>query len=362
MTTKEAPQEQDGKAPLPMPLGPLMADVKGLSLDEQDRSLLLEPCIGGVVLFTRNFESREQLAELVASIKRLRTPALIVSVDHEGGRVQRFTEGFTRLPALARLGERYEQSAADGRALARDHGFVLAAELLALGLDLSFAPVLDLRNDASRIIAERGFHELPGPTVALARAHIDGMAAAGMVSTGKHFPGHGTVVEDSHLELPVDARPLDSLRAADLRVFAELARGGVQAMMLAHVIYPAVDERPAGFSSRWIKDILRGELGFAGVVISDDLSMAAALGEGGPAQRVEAAFAAGCDIALICNEPAAALEAARFVWPRMEGGARARAHEAMSALAGASKWSSWPELQADGEYRRAREALSALRS
>jgi beta-N-acetylhexosaminidase len=286
-------------------LGPVVIDVAGTALTQDDRRRLLHPLTGGVILFTRNYESPEQLSRLTAEIHGLREPALVICVDHEGGRVQRFRAGFTALPPMRALGDAWDQNRQHARQLAHELGFVLAAELRAHGVDLSFAPVLDLDHGHSSIIGDRAFHSDAEAVAELATGLMQGLRQAGMGAVGKHFPGHGHVRADSHVELPVDERPYIELEGADLVPFTRLIRAGLPAMMPAHVVYPAIDTQPAGFSSTWLKRILRDDLGFDGIVFSDDLSMAGARAAGGIVERTEAALTAGCDMVLVCNDPQA---------------------------------------------------------
>ncbi|WP_028239578.1 beta-N-acetylhexosaminidase [Stutzerimonas azotifigens] len=279
--------------------GSLMLDVEGLWLSSEDRHLLRQPEVGGLILFARNVEHPRQVAELCRSIRALR-PDLLLAVDQEGGRVQRLRQGFMRLPPMRSLAGHE-----DACALAEACGWIMATEVLAVGLDFSFAPVLDLDHQRSAVVGSRAFEGDPARAVELVRAFVKGMHEAGMAATGKHFPGHGWAEADSHVAIPVDERSLDKLRSRDMQPFQALA-GELDAVMPAHVIYPQVDERPAGFSRRWLQDILRGELGFDGVIFSDDLSMAGAHVAGDAADRVEAALGAGCDMGLVCNDRAAA--------------------------------------------------------
>lgn len=279
-------------------LGPLMIDVAGTSLTSIERERLLHPLVGGVILFTRNYRDREQLTELTAEIHALRTPHLLIAVDHEGGRVQRFREGFTRLPAMATLGRLWDGDPDAGLAAARDVGFVLAAELRACGVDFSFTPVLDLDYGPSRVIGDRALHRQPDATIALARALGEGLREGGMGSCGKHFPGHGYVIPDSHVDLPVDARSLETM-ADDLRPYRELP---LDSVMAAHVIYECIDCNTAVFSRKWI-DYLRNDIAFDGAVFTDDLSMAGAGVAGDMLARVDLAYSAGCDMPLVCNSP-----------------------------------------------------------
>ena len=287
-------------------VGPLMMDLAGPVLGPEDREVAAHPAIGGVVLFARNFVDPAQLAALAAELHRLRSPPLVIAVDHEGGRVQRFRDGFTELPAARRIGERYDRDPALGRSLAEASGLVAAFELRRAGLDLDFAPVIDLGTGNEETIGERAFHSEPGAVTVLARGWLRGARRAGFAGVGKHFPGHGTARGDTHLDSVVDGRPLAGLRAADLAPFAALAPclGGV---MTSHVRFPAVDPGAAvTFSETWLRGVLRRDLGFAGIVLSDDLSMGAVRGAlGSPEARVAAALAAGCDAALLLNDRAA---------------------------------------------------------
>jgi len=283
-----------------MTLGPLMIDVQGLSLTEEDRELLRHPLVGAVILFTRNFESIEQLERLIADIRAARTPPVLVTVDHEGGRVQRFRKGFTVLPSMRVIGREYDLDAQTGRQLARQCGWLMAAELRAVGVDMSFAPCVDLDYGVSSVIGDRAFHRDPRIVAELAIAFMGGMRGAGMIATAKHFPGHGAVAPDSHVAMPVDRRALADLED-DLYPYRRLIDNGLASVMAAHVIFPDLDDRPAGFSSRWIRDELRGRLGFDGAVFTDDLSMAGASVVGDMLARAQAALAAGCDVLSLCN-------------------------------------------------------------
>lgn len=288
-----------------MPLGPLMIDIEGLALTEEDRELLLHPQVGGVILFTRNYRDPDQLRALTGEIRALREPRLLVAVDHEGGRVQRFREGFTALPAMAQYGAQAEASPGAALAAVREHGFTIATELVTHGIDLPFAPVLDCDRGVSAVIGDRALASDPDTVIALASAFCDGLAEGGVASTGKHFPGHGGVEVDSHEALPSDERTLDALRQQCLAPFAGMVKRGLDAVMTAHIRFPSVDDAPATFSRRWLQEILRGELGFEGIIVSDDLVMGGAAAYGGPAERVAAAQAAGCELILLCNDRAA---------------------------------------------------------
>ncbi len=287
-------------------IGSLMLDIAGLTLSDDDQKLLTEPQVGGLILFGRNVESPQQVRALTDSIRAIR-PDILIAVDQEGGRVQRLREGFTRLPAMGMLGQLYDIDRDDALAAAATAGWLMASEVLAVGIDFSFAPVLDV-NGISHVIGDRGFHGHPEIVSQLSRAFMQGMHRAGMATTGKHFPGHGSVEADSHVAAPVDHRTLDEIRAQDMTVFFEVA-DQLDALMPAHVIYPQVDPNPAGFSKHWLQDIVRGEMGFDGVLFSDDLSMQAACVVGGAGVRIKAALDAGCDMGLVCNDRAAALDA-----------------------------------------------------
>ncbi|MCC6194729.1 MAG: beta-N-acetylhexosaminidase [Burkholderiales bacterium] len=289
-----------------LPRGPVVLGVEGIELTATDRERLLHPAVGGVILFTRNFRDRAQLARLTAQIHALRAPSLLIAVDHEGGRVQRFREGFTPIPAMRTLGERWDLDVAAAAAEARGLGEVIARELRQSGIDFSFTPVLDVDFGNSSVIGDRALSSNPNAIAHLAACLRQGLRAGGCAAVGKHFPGHGFVVADSHHDVPVDERPLAEIAAHDLVPFAALAKAGLEAVMPAHVIYPAVDERPAGYSRVWIEDILRERLGFDGVVFSDDLGMAGAHTAGDIIARAQAAIAAGCDMVLTCNEFGAA--------------------------------------------------------
>lgn len=291
-----------------MTLGPLMVDLVGCELTEQEKEVLQHPLVGGVILFSRNYESPEQIAELTTQIRALRDPHLLISVDHEGGRVQRFRDGFTRLPPVANLGQLYLQDEKKALAKAELTGWLMAAELRAVGVDFSFAPVLDLDYGVSEVIGDRSFHRDPNIVTAIARSYISGMKKAWMPAVGKHFPGHGAVEVDSHLGLPVDNRHLEDMWASDILPFRQLCQSELMGIMPAHIVYEQCASLPAGFSSYWIQTILRERLGFQGAVLSDDLSMEGAAIIGDMTTRAEAALDAGCDMVLVCNKPEAAIE------------------------------------------------------
>ncbi|MFO1427170.1 MAG: beta-N-acetylhexosaminidase [Steroidobacteraceae bacterium] len=283
-----------------MTLGPLMVDLQGPQLQPEEREMLAHPLVGSVILFTRNYADPAQLTELVAQIHAIRSPALIVAVDHEGGRVQRFRPGFSLLPPARRIGHEFEAEPRAGLALARELGWLMAAELRAHGVDLSFAPCVDLDYGISEVIGDRAFHARARAVGELAVAYMHGMRDAGMAATAKHFPGHGAVVADSHHALPVDRRPLEDM-VEDMAPYRVLIANGLAGVMVAHVMYPEVEPVPASASPRWIRGILRGELGFQGVVFADDMSMKGAEAIGGIVERAQRALAAGCDVLPVCN-------------------------------------------------------------
>lgn len=285
-----------------------MLDIEGTELRPADRSLLAEPAVGGVVLFSRNYESAGQLTDLVSAIRAIRSPPLLIGVDHEGGRVQRFRDGFTRIPPMRQLGRRYDADPVEAQEAARVAGWLMASELRSVGIDLSFAPCVDLDWSVSDVIGDRAFHSDPDVVAELAGAFCRGLHSAGMAPVAKHFPGHGAVVADSHEALPVDRRPYGDLMD-DMRPYESLINmRRLPAVMLAHVVYAETDPKPAGFSSYWIGNQLRSQLGFDGAVFSDDLSMKAAAGFGSMPTRAGAALEAGCDMVLICNDRPAAQE------------------------------------------------------
>ncbi|MHB8915320.1 MAG: beta-N-acetylhexosaminidase [Thiobacillus sp.] len=312
-----------------MTLGPVMLDVAGTALTDDDRQRLAHPLVGGVILFTRNYANPQQLAALTDDIHAIKSPALVIGVDHEGGRVQRFRDGFTRIPPMRALGGIWNGHPSRGKELARDTGYVLGSELRAHGVDFTFAPVLDLDYGASSVIGDRAFHADADAVSDLAHQLMLGMKEAGMAAVGKHFPGHGYVVADSHVAVPRDERELVDIELTDLIPFRRMADFGLAGMMPALVIYPKVDAQPAGFSKVWLQDILRDKLQFDGAVFSDDLCMEAASVAGNMTDRVHAALSAGCDMALVCNRSDLAdevLARLEFDWSATSRARLARMH------------------------------------
>ena len=291
-----------------MSLGPVMLDLVGTRISDMEKELLQHPQTGGVILFTRNFDSIEQITDMIDQIHALRSPHLLVAIDHEGGRVQRFHEGFTRLPPAAAYQNIFKQSEDKGRECTEAAGWLMAAELRTIGVDFSFAPVLDLAHGVSGVIGDRAFHSKPEVVATLAYAFMHGMLSAGMHAVGKHFPGHGGVVEDSHLALPIDKRTFDTILKQDIIPFERMIRNKLSAIMPAHVIYDQVDDKPAGYSAFWLQTVLRERFNFQGVIFSDDLTMEAACIAGGYPERADQALTAGCDMVLVCNHPEGAGE------------------------------------------------------
>ena len=332
-------------------LGPLMIDIQGTTLTDLDRERLCHPLVGGIILFSRNYTDPEQLQALTTEIHALRQPPLLIAVDHEEGRVQRFRQGFTRLPPMARLGQAWDQDPEGALVLARQTGYVLAAELRARGVDFSFTPDLDLDYGRSSVIGSRAFHRRPEAVIALAGALIGGLRAGGMGCCGKHFPGHGWVEADSHVAIPVDERSLEALQD-DIRPYRELP---LDAVMPAHVIYPEMDENSSGFSKKW-HEYLRNNVKFDGVVFSDDLSMEGASVVGDTLARVEAAYGAGCDMLLVCNAPDKAAEVLAR-WKREPDPVRGAR---IARLVPRTSAPDWKALQAEPEYQAAVAAIAVL--
>ena len=280
-----------------------MVDLLGTTLSPEERDILRHPLVGGVILFSRNFDNAGQVQALCQEIHALREPHLLIAVDHEGGRVQRFRQDFTRLPPVAAIGKEFMQHPQLTLERAEQTGWLMAAELRSVGIDFSFAPVLDLDYGVSEVIGDRSFHRDPKAVTAIARAYIQGMKKAWMSAVGKHFPGHGAVDVDSHQELPVDKRYFEDMLQADLLPFSQLCQKELAGIMPAHIVYEQSDDLPAGFSRFWLQEVLRQRFNFQGAILSDDLSMEGAAMVGGPLERAEAAIEAGCDMVLLCNNP-----------------------------------------------------------
>ncbi len=341
-----------------MPPGRVMIDLEGVELNAQDRQRLLEPACAGVILFSRNYQNPEQLRALCADIKSVRDPALLIAVDHEGGRVQRFREGFSAIPAMRNIGTLWDQDRQRAGLVARDAARVIATELGACGIDFSFAPVLDIDHGCSTVIGDRAFHASSQAVIELAQAFIAGLNQCGMIAVGKHFPGHGAVAADTHHDVAVDHRELAEIERDDLPPFIALCRGALGGVMPAHVVYEKVDTQPAGFSRFWLKDMLRDRIGFKGVVFSDDLSMRAACVAGDAAARADAAFAAGCDVALVCNAP----DDAEAVLHAMRRTDKTFGDARLLALHRVQQPGSQPLANKEAGYLAARQRLAELRA
>lgn len=336
-----------------------MVDVAGHQLSDHERDRLRHPSVGGVILFARNFSDRATLLNLCQDIHALRNEPLLIAVDHEGGRVQRFrSDGFTTLPSMRDLGVMWQSDQQAAMRAATAVGYILAAELRACGVDLSFTPVLDLDYGVSQVIGDRAFHREPAVVAMLARALIQGLSTAGMAACGKHFPGHGAVEADSHHEIPVDERSLEQIIAEDAAPYSWLGDLVLPSVMPAHVIYPKVDSAPAGFSSYWVQTVLRERLRYDGVVFSDDLTMEGATVAGDILARANAALGAGCDMVLVCNRPDLAddlLERLDFQLPAESVARLRRLAPRRPALA-------WDTLQQDTQYQNARRIRSEILS
>lgn len=334
--------------------GPVMVDLKSTNIDAEEREMLTHPACGGVILFARNIESPEQVLDLNQQIQKL-NPSLLLAVDQEGGRVQRLVNGFTKLPAFRTL-ESASDSLERAKYFAKHHARVMALETLSVGFDISFTPVLDVCTQTSRVIGDRAFHEDPDTIVEIAKEYIGAMNACGMAATGKHFPGHGSIDADSHVELPVDNRSFESIEQHDIKPFAKLATalGGV---MPAHVIYPAVDQLPAGFSGRWVKEILRKQLSFNGAVFTDDLSMKGAEVVGDFIDRAEAAMQADCDMVLVCNQPSAAGDVLEHLRNRLNPSS---SHRILSMKGRQTGRTLYKNLNEDNRWAESRSIISEL--
>lgn len=335
-------------------MGPLVLDIEGTVLTEADIRRISDPLVGMVILFTRNYENREQLTKLCHDIHAVK-PGLLIAVDHEGGRVQRFREGFTQIPAMAKLGESWIDEPENTLLAAMACGYVMAAELRACGVDFTFAPCLDVNFNRSTIIGERAFSNNPNVITQLALAVVQGLRLAGMSNCGKHFPGHGWVIADSHLELPVDDRPYERLLFADLKPYRWMGQA-LDSVMAAHVLYPKIDAKPAGFSEHWLKKVLREELHFTGVVFSDDLSMKGALSEGTVTQRAESALQAGCDMLILCND----FEASDELLATLKFEDSEERAERVKRLAPKGEADDWEKLTASALYKRSKALIPSV--
>lgn len=335
-----------------MALGPLMLDVEGLTLSAIEKETLARSGVGGLILFSRNFESIGQVSELIASI-RLQRPDIIIAVDQEGGRVQRFKQGLTRLPPLRVLGQAYCEQGDSALETAKNFGWLMAAEMISLGVDISFAPVLDLDFGRSAVIGDRAIHRDPSVVIAVATAYVAGMNEAGMAATGKHFPGHGWVAADSHIDIPRDERAKPSIFDDDLTPFEALATT-IQGVMPAHVIYQQLDAAPAGFSNYWLQKVLRQQLSFNGVIFSDDLTMEGASLAGSYPERALAAKQAGCDMVLVCNQFVHALEV--LDWVEQQGWSPNQAR--LSGMLSKREWN-LQDLQASARWIETRALMAS---
>jgi beta-N-acetylhexosaminidase len=339
-------------------MGPVMIDVQGTSLSQEDKEILQHPLVGGLIFFTRNYHSPEQITELSAQIRTVAKKPLLLAVDHEGGRVQRFRDGFSLIPAMGSLWQMAEENLARAKVLAKQSGILMALEVQAVGIDISFAPVLDI-NNISDVIGDRSFHREADYVTELAEAFISGLHSVGMKATGKHFPGHGSVKADSHIDLPIDIRSKAEIFQQDLMPFKQLiAKGKVDALMPAHVIFPDIDSQAVGFSRYWLQNILREQLGFNGVIFSDDLSMEGAASVGGYIERAEAAQSAGCDMLLLCNNRQGCIE--------VLDGANITSLQASSArlthlLKDPSHSVSWSTLSTNQKWQEASQLLNNYR-
>lgn len=333
-----------------------MLDLRGPELAADEREILRHPLVGGVILFSRNYSDPGQLRSLTESIHGLRHPALLIAVDHEGGRVQRFHQGFSRLPACACFGNLFDNDRREGLERAEEAGWLMAAELLSAGVDFSFAPVLDLDLGISQVIGDRAFHRQAEAVADLARQYCLGMKRAGMAAIGKHFPGHGSVREDSHHDVPRDTRALQEIMKKDIIPFQRLVHSHLQGIMPAHVIYTDVDALPAGFSSRWLQGILRQQFGFQGAIFSDDISMAGAEVLGSYTSRTRAALAAGCDMVLVCNNQAEAVKILETLDHEPAPASQVR----LIRLHGRGHYRNFQELQAAPNWQQAATRIASL--
>lgn len=333
-------------------MGPIMLDVQGTSLSQEDKELLQHPLVGGLIFFTRNYQSPSQIAELSKQIRIAAKKPILIAVDHEGGRVQRFRDSFSKIPAMGKLWEMSGENIAIAKELAKQSAILMALEVRAVGIDISFAPVLDI-NDISDVIGDRAFHNSPEIVFELSQAFITGLHQVGMKATGKHFPGHGSVKADSHVDLPVDSRSQAEIFERDLKPFKQLIeRKMIDALMPAHVIFPDVDSLAVGFSHYWLQNILRKELGFKGVIFSDDLSMQGAASAGGYIERAEAAQSAGCDMLLLCNNREGCIDVIDNANIKI---VKESQHRLTTLLA--SNFTALNQLQENSSWRKARETI-----
>lgn len=331
-----------------------MLDLQGTELSAEEIEILRHPNTGGVILFSRNYTDPDQLQALTRNIRSVRQPELLICVDQEGGRVQRFKTSFSKLPPSRKIGELYEQDKILSLKNAELFGWLMACELLSVGIDFSFAPVLDLDTGNSQVIGNRAFHYDPNVVAELAGAYIKGMRTAGMAAVGKHFPGHGHVKEDSHVEMPVDKRRYKDILMADILPFKKLINAGITGIMPAHVIFPDIDDKPAGFSSVWLEEILRNKLQFKGAIFSDDITMVAAEVVGSPLQRVEIAIKAGCDMILVCNNRKMAIE----ILDNLVVEQQAIANVRLNRMYGKRSDYTYSELHLQKEWKQANKCIS----
>jgi beta-N-acetylhexosaminidase len=337
-----------------MSTGSIMLDLQGTELSAEEIEILCHPNTGGVILFSRNYTDPDQLQALTKHIRSVRHPELLICVDQEGGRVQRFKEKFSKLPPSRKIGELYEQDKKLSVNNAELSGWLMASELLSVGIDFSFAPVLDLDTGNSQVIGSRAFHSDPNIVAELASAYIKGMRTAGMAAVGKHFPGHGHVKEDSHIEMPIDTRKYEDILMTDILPFKKLIIAGITGIMPAHVIYSDVDDNPAGFSSVWLEQILRNELEFKGAIFSDDISMVAAEVVGTPLQRVEFAIKAGCDMILVCNNRTMVVEILDNLVTNQQPVAKVR----LNRMYGKHPENTYSELHQQQKWKQANKCIS----
>ena len=335
-------------------MGPLVLDIEGTVLNESDIRRISDPLVGMVILFTRNYENREQLTRLCKHIHSVK-PDILIAVDHEGGRVQRFREGLTQIPAMQKLGELFKTQSENALLAAMACGYVMAAELRACGVDMTFAPCLDVDFGRSQIIGERAFSSDPSVITQLALALVQGFRLAGMSNCGKHFPGHGFVKADSHLELPEDERSYEALEATDLKPYIWMGQA-LDSVMAAHVLYPEADSKPAGFSSYWLQTVLRDTLHFTGAVFSDDLSMKGAVGEGDVTQRAHAALKAGCDMLILCND----LEASDTLLKTLQFEDTPQRQERVKRLMPKGEALQWDALVNSALYKRSKALIPSV--